>query len=98
MFVWVEERNNRTLPCGHLRGLHAGSEVRAFTSSSYGNVGDKMINPRQLITRLTVIVERRINLNAEFVPALEARDIQAGINRMFEELIAEQQPSVKAGK
>ncbi len=57
-----------------------------------------MINPRQLITRLTVIVERRLSLDAGFVPALEARDIQTDINRMLEELIAEQQPSVKAGK
>jgi hypothetical protein len=57
-----------------------------------------MINPRQLVNRLTVIVERRIDLNAEKVPALEARDIQVEINRMFDQLIAEQQPSVKAGK
>ncbi len=57
-----------------------------------------MINPRQLITRLTVIVERRLSLDDGFVPALEARDIQTDINRMLEELIAEQQPSVKAGK
>jgi hypothetical protein len=56
-----------------------------------------MINPRQLATRLTVIVERRINLNAEKVMALEARDIQTEINRMLEELIAEQQPSMRAG-
>lgn len=57
-----------------------------------------MINPRQLITRLTVIVERRMDLNAEKVPALEARDIQIEINRMLDQLIAEQQPSVKANE
>jgi hypothetical protein len=57
-----------------------------------------MINARQLVTRLTVIVERRIDLNAEKVMALEARDIQVEINRMLDQLIAEQQPSVEAGK
>jgi hypothetical protein len=57
-----------------------------------------MINPHQLVTRLRVIVERRINLDAEFVPALEARDIQREINQMLEQYIAEQQPSVKAGQ